>query len=152
MTPFIQSLISNQEKRIDRIPIRDAVKPVNQIIPQPRDNLIILIPRTGNFESRNYSNGGIGGKTKAGAAAGRRAAGADSLHCRAAPSRYAAAGGMPRRRKSNNFQPYLACVEHRWPSWYGDGIYIVDPVFLGSNPISGILFWPSDAGDAGSDP
>jgi hypothetical protein len=35
MTPFIQSLISNQAQRVDRIPIRDAVKPVNPLIPEP---------------------------------------------------------------------------------------------------------------------
>ena len=35
MTPFIQSLISNQAQRVDRIPIRDAVKPENPVIPEP---------------------------------------------------------------------------------------------------------------------
>ncbi len=35
MTPFIQSLISNQSQKVDRIPINDAVKPVNPVIPEP---------------------------------------------------------------------------------------------------------------------
>ena len=35
MTPFIQSLISNQAQKVDRIPIKDAVKPVNPVIPEP---------------------------------------------------------------------------------------------------------------------
>ena len=35
MTPLIQSLISNQAQKVDRIPIRDAVKPVNPVIPEP---------------------------------------------------------------------------------------------------------------------
>jgi hypothetical protein len=36
MTPLIQSLISNQAQKVDRIPIRDAVKPVNPVIPEPK--------------------------------------------------------------------------------------------------------------------
>ncbi len=35
MTPFIQSLISNQAQKVDRIPIKDAVKPVNPVKPEP---------------------------------------------------------------------------------------------------------------------
>jgi hypothetical protein len=35
MTPFIQSLISNQAQKVDRIPMKDAVKPVNPVIPEP---------------------------------------------------------------------------------------------------------------------
>jgi hypothetical protein len=35
MTPFIQSLISNQAQKVDRIPIKDAVKPINPVVPQP---------------------------------------------------------------------------------------------------------------------
>ena len=35
MTPFIQSIISNQAQKVDRIPIKDAVKPVNPVIPEP---------------------------------------------------------------------------------------------------------------------
>jgi hypothetical protein len=35
MTPFIQSFISNQAQMVDRIPIRDAVKPVGPIMPEP---------------------------------------------------------------------------------------------------------------------
>jgi hypothetical protein len=35
MTPFIQSLISNQAQKVDKIPIKDAVKPINPVVPQP---------------------------------------------------------------------------------------------------------------------
>ena len=35
MTPLIQSLISNQAQKVDRIPIRDAVKPVNPVLNKP---------------------------------------------------------------------------------------------------------------------
>ena len=35
MTPFIQSLISNQAQNVSRIPIKEAVKPVNPVIQQP---------------------------------------------------------------------------------------------------------------------
>ncbi len=47
----------------------------------------------------------------------------------------------------------MACVEQVAELvWRRDGIYILDLVLLGLNPISGFWFWPSDAGDAGSDP
>jgi len=35
MTPLIQSLISNQAQKVDRIPIKDAVKPVNPVLNKP---------------------------------------------------------------------------------------------------------------------
>ena len=35
MTPMIQSIIANQPQKVDRIPIKEAVKPVNPIIPKP---------------------------------------------------------------------------------------------------------------------
>jgi hypothetical protein len=35
MTPMIQSLISNQAQKVDRIPIKDAVKPVNPVLNKP---------------------------------------------------------------------------------------------------------------------
>jgi hypothetical protein len=45
MTPFIQSLISNQAQKVDRIPIKDAVKPVNPVIPKPPPQTI-PVPQT----------------------------------------------------------------------------------------------------------
>ena len=39
MTPFIQSLISNQAQKVDKIPIKDAVKPINPVVPQPPPQL-----------------------------------------------------------------------------------------------------------------
>jgi hypothetical protein len=35
MTPVIQSIIANQAQKVDRIPIKEAVKPLNPIIPKP---------------------------------------------------------------------------------------------------------------------
>jgi hypothetical protein len=35
MTPLIQSIISNQAQKVDRIPIKDAVKPVNPVLTKP---------------------------------------------------------------------------------------------------------------------
>ncbi len=35
MPPMIQSIIANQAQKVDRIPIKEAVKPVNPIIPKP---------------------------------------------------------------------------------------------------------------------
>ncbi len=35
MTPVIQSIIANQAQKVDRIPIKDAVKPVNPVLPKP---------------------------------------------------------------------------------------------------------------------
>jgi hypothetical protein len=35
MTPLMQSIISNQMQKVDRIPVKDAVKPINPVIPEP---------------------------------------------------------------------------------------------------------------------
>ncbi len=35
MTSFIESLIPNQAQKVDWIPVKDAVKPVNPVIPEP---------------------------------------------------------------------------------------------------------------------
>ena len=35
MTPLIQSIISNQAQKTDKIPIKDTVKPLNPVIPEP---------------------------------------------------------------------------------------------------------------------
>jgi hypothetical protein len=40
MTPMIQSIIANQAQKVDRIPIKEAVKPVNPIIPKPPPQVI----------------------------------------------------------------------------------------------------------------
>ena len=41
MTPFIQSLISNQAQKVDRIPISGGdVKPINPVIPKPKPQYI----------------------------------------------------------------------------------------------------------------
>jgi hypothetical protein len=40
MTPVIQSIIANQAQKVDRIPIKEAVKPVNPIIPKPPPQVI----------------------------------------------------------------------------------------------------------------
>ncbi len=32
MTPFIQSIVANQAQKVNRISIKDAVKPVNPVI------------------------------------------------------------------------------------------------------------------------
>jgi hypothetical protein len=45
MTPFIQSLISNQAQKVDRIPIKEAVKQVNPVIPKPPPQTI-AVPQT----------------------------------------------------------------------------------------------------------
>ena len=34
-TQQLQSLISNQAQKVDKIPIKDAVKPINPVVPQP---------------------------------------------------------------------------------------------------------------------
>jgi hypothetical protein len=34
VTPFIQSLIANQEQKVDKIPIKEAVKPFKPVIPK----------------------------------------------------------------------------------------------------------------------
>jgi hypothetical protein len=35
MTPLMQFILSNQLQKVDRIPILDAVKPINPVIPEP---------------------------------------------------------------------------------------------------------------------
>ena len=40
MTPVIQSIIANQAQKVDRIPIKEAVKPVNPVIPKPPPQVI----------------------------------------------------------------------------------------------------------------
>ncbi len=45
MTPFMQSIRSNQAQKVERIPIQDAVKPVNPDIPKPPPQTILILQK-----------------------------------------------------------------------------------------------------------
>ncbi len=45
MTPVIQSIIANQAQKVDRIPIKDAVKPINPVVIKPPPQAI-PVPQT----------------------------------------------------------------------------------------------------------
>jgi hypothetical protein len=45
MAPMIQSIISNQAQKVDGIPIKEAVKPLNPVIPKPPPQTI-PVPQT----------------------------------------------------------------------------------------------------------
>jgi hypothetical protein len=47
MTPFIQSIVSNQAQKRDRIPIKGAVIPINPVKPKPSQ----VIPRSQTHQS-----------------------------------------------------------------------------------------------------
>ncbi len=61
MTPFIQSLISNQAQNVDRITIKDAVKPVNPVVPKPIPQAIPTRSRAWNAAANSAASANTGG-------------------------------------------------------------------------------------------